>query len=275
MNHDWHELSQHFQALGFPNRLRLLSLLQVPRTLDEIDLSPGNPNDGGNPERTLTRQAIQYHLNNMADLGLVEIQQTTRKGGRARNEYRLRRKGILALVDVLRQLATVGAPIGLAPTPGQVSALNRPAGRWRAPHVPRLIIVQGKGEGQCFPLTDSSAGLREWVVGRSETADIVMAWDDAVPGECGAILNGEPGTYHWYELDPGAYGTTVNGTRVEAATRVPLGSGDLIGVGSSVFAFLADLPDPPSQAQRGAPAASANGLTPVEIQSAEAMEDQR
>jgi len=231
---DYAQLEGYLKGLAYANRLELLELLQQPRTLDEIHLQPSIAQAGINPDRPITRQAVQNHLDRLIEMGLVQVGTTERKGKRPMNEYRVDHSRLFAVVEDLRKLATIesGAPLDPYTT---IEAPHGKSPAWI--EGPKLVLVHGVNEGKAFPLRLADAkSPRGWVIGRGKECQVRLAYDPFVSTENAEVLRTEQG-FRLLDLRTSRNGTFLNWRRLPVGAEVPLGCGDVIGVGRSLLVF--------------------------------------
>lgn len=221
------QLSLYLRVLGSPKRLDLLRKLQVPRTLSEINLQPSRRDRGSNPDRPISRQALERHLGALQDLGLVHVR-TGERRGRAVTEYVVNHARLFVLVDELRRLSLI-QPIRGA---GNRTAA-RGTGGGRSPLVsdgPCLVVAYGPLEGAVFELD----GPGPWIAGRARGLPISLPHDPFVSQE-NARISRRDDRFTIESLPSARNGTSLNWQRIAPGDSVPLRSGDTIGVGRSLL----------------------------------------
>lgn len=231
---DYDALEQHLRVLGYANRLELLHLLQWPKTVDEIELRPSASQAGENPDRKISRQAVQNHLNRLAEAGLVQVGTTRRKGGREVQEYRIDHAQLFAVLEELRKLSVYDGPGPVDPfETGELDVGS--SSLWE--EGPKLVLVHGVGEGRVFPLRDKEIDSpRGWVVGRAPSAHVALPYDPFISTENSEILRTKEG-YRLLDLRTAKNGTLLNWRRLPIGGETPLKGGDVIGVGRSLLVF--------------------------------------
>lgn len=230
---DLDRLETYLKALAYSARLELLLHLRQPRTMDEIHLTAGTEQPG-TPGRVLTRQAIQNHLDQLVEVGLVRVGITQRKGRRGIHEYTLDLPRLFALTEELRKVTMLPPerPIDPFATQG-LSAEVQPTWEDGA----KLVLVHGIGEGSAFALlTKALAPPRGWVVGRAPDAAVRLEYDPFVSSENAEILREGKG-YRLLDLRSARNGTHVNWRVLPRGSEVPLRDGDVIGVGRTLLVF--------------------------------------
>lgn len=234
MEANYVELEAYLKALAQANRLELIDALRVPRTLDEIHLTPTMAVEMGGADRAMSRQGVQNHLDKLIDVGVVRVAPTDRKGKRGILEYRLDAGRLFALIEELRRITrepTVG-PIDPLATQPLSDAGNEP---W--PEGPKLVLVHGIREGHVFPLLQRDLRApRGWLIGRSPGLPVRLDYDPYVSLENAEILS-EGREFKILDLRAAKNGTYVNWRRLPPGGEAVLESGDVIGVGRSLLVF--------------------------------------
>ncbi|MGQ0536289.1 MAG: FHA domain-containing protein [Methanobacteriota archaeon] len=230
----YERLERYLKILAHSNRLELLSLLRTPRTLDEIRLTPSPSQAGENPERNISRQAVQNHIDRLLEAGLVRVGMTDRKGTRAHHEYVVDHARLFAVVEELRKVSTFEANVPLDPfmTEGLPEARERD---WQ--EGAKLVLVHGIHEGKAFPLRQQDVKApRGWVIGRAADAHISLEYDPYVSTENAEIMQ-VGAKFRLLDLRTSKNGTFVNWQRMPVGGEVVLAGGDIIGVGRSLLVF--------------------------------------
>jgi len=234
MEGNYAELEAYLKALAQANRLELIEALRIPRTLDEIHLTPTAAIEMGGADRAMTRQGVQNHLDKLIDVGVVRVAPTDRKGKRGILEYRLDAARLFALIEELRRITREPAVGPVDPLATQ--QLADPA---QAPWAegPKLVLVHGIREGRVFPLLQRDLRApRGWLVGRSPGVPVRLDYDPYVSLENAEILQ-RGSDYRLLDLRTAKNGTYVNWRRLPPGGETPLESGDVIGVGRSLLVF--------------------------------------
>lgn len=234
---EFDRLESYLKVLAYANRLELLSILRKPRTLDEIHLSPGTSQAAGSPDRAISRQAVQNHLDKLIEAGLVRVAQTDRKGKRLVQEYGLDHVRLFAVLEELRKLSTLASdgPVDPFATEGLADARTL---AWE--EGAKCVLVHGVREGTAFPLRHKDLKPpRGWVLGRAPDLPVSLEYDPYVSSENAEILRVGDG-YRLLDLRTAKNGTFINWQRLPVGGQVPLKSGDVIGVGRSLLVFRAD-----------------------------------
>lgn len=227
----WQEASTYLKVLGHPNRLALVAGLREPTPISQIELHPGDPSKR---ERVLTRQGIRHHLNKLQDLGLVKVHTTGNGGGSFRYEADL--AGLYRVSEMLSDIASSGEPRVLEgddATPLASPMRESPRRDTRA----QLVLVHGIERARLFPLSASGpAEDRGWVVGSHPSCDVQVKHDPFVEGKhCEIVPDGDG--YRLIDLRISPAGTWLNWDRLEVGGDRPLVTGDVVGVGRSLFVF--------------------------------------
>lgn len=231
---DYDRLETQLKVLAYASRLELLSLLRSPRTLDEIQLTPGASQAGMNPERPISRQGVQNHLDQLEAAGLVRVRPTQRKGKRAMNEYALDHGRLYAIIEEFRLLSTIPSTAAFEPS----QTVGLPEARmvvWDPG--PKLVLAHGVHEGKAYPLQHTRLRPgRGWVIGRSPEAHVSLAYDPYVSLENAEILK-SGSSYRLLDLRTAKNRTYLNWNRLPVGGEAPLKSGDIVGVGRSLLVF--------------------------------------
>lgn len=226
-------LEPYLEVLANSRRLELLGLLRTPRTLDEIHLTAGDVEEG-RPERPLTRQGVQNHLDRLVEAGLVRVRPTERRGKRILLEYVVDHSRVFALLEELRALATLESRVPLDP---QLTQRLEAVPEQSSADGPKLVLVHGLREGRAFPLLPSQlGGGRGWIVGRAAEAHVRLDYDPFVSNENAEVLRDHEG-FRLLDLRSARNGTYLNWRRIPLGGEVPLREGDVVGVGKSLLVF--------------------------------------
>lgn len=231
-------LEGRLKALSFSNRLKLLEMLRVPRTVDELHLTPsrtGEEDEGEGGDRPLSREAVRHHLERLADAELVRSELVQDADGRNRKRYVLDESRLFDLAETLRAYcrSEVAEREDLERTePGEPGADPE---RW--PAAPRLVLVHGAPERTAYPLrADDIDSPRGWILGRGPDAQITLDYDPYVSSQNSEILPTEDG-YEIVNFRSATNGTEVNDTVLKLGQTVPLEHGDVLHVGASTLVF--------------------------------------
>lgn len=231
---EYDKLEAYLKTLAYANRLELLSLLRSPKTLDEIHLTPGESQAGENPDRPISRQAVQNHLDKLQEAGLIRVGLTDRKGKRAIYEYTLDHARLFAVTEELRKVSALEPTVTLDP--------NATEGLPDAPQAPweegaKLVLVHGVHEGRAFALKPSKTRPgRGWVLGRAPECAVPLEYDPYVSHENAEIV-AVGRQYRLLDLRSSKNGTFLNWRRLPIGGEAPLRSGDVIGLGRSLLLF--------------------------------------
>lgn len=237
MDVDVDTLETYLKVLSHANRLRLLRLLREPRTLGEIELTPSPSQARGNPDRTISRQAVRNHLDQLVEAGVVRVRTTRGDDGRKRNEYVLDQSRLFAVFEEMQKLTELETHF--QPDPRETIAMGGdPSTEWD--EGPKLVLVHGVHEGRSFPLRRSDLDDdRGWVIGRADDAHVPLAYDPYVSKQNSEILPTDDG-YEILDLRTSKNGTWLNWHRLPTGGQAKLGPGDVVGVGRSRLVFRAD-----------------------------------
>lgn len=211
-------ISDCFDALASPVRLRVLRRLRNPAPLAAIDVAGLRPEAGA----TLARQTVRRHLDRLIQSGIVSV--LHREAG---DEYVTNHQRVFALSEELRDLARVRPSVepDHDTVPARPRALRGAAGD-------RLVLVRGLDEGTTFDLAQEGP----WRIGRRRGLEVPLDYDPAVSSENALVR--WTGTHHTLEDVPTSRnGTTHNFRRLGPDERVPLRHGDLVGVGRSMLVY--------------------------------------
>ncbi|MGQ0536751.1 MAG: FHA domain-containing protein [Methanobacteriota archaeon] len=230
---DYEKLGLYLRALSVPTRILLLQKLQLPHTPSEIELPPFRKDPDLRQDRVLSRQAVDEHLQKLEEAGLVRSRPSQR-GGQPVREYLVNQERLFTLVDEVRRLALIRAA-GAAADDGTptgkhtIGAASEPP-KVTLPHGPSLLLVSGPYEGKAYSL----AGPGPWAIGRAKEAEVSIDYDPFVSARNTEVLRDGAGFY-LKSLPDSRNGTTVNWRLLRADERVPLSSGDTIGVGRTLL----------------------------------------
>lgn len=233
---DFDRLSDYLKALANPNRLELLHQLRFPRTASEIYLRPKRTESGStNPDRFISRQAVERHLGILEGIQVIKRQPSTREG-RPVEEYVLNHPKVFAIVEEMRKISHIKAhaPIDpMATSPDlEVPAGKAPARKADAPKGPHVLLVAGVFEGRRYALN----GDGPWEIGRS--ADIAVPLDyDPFVSTRNSVLTVRDGRYVVQDVETNRNGTSVNYEPLPKGGECALENGDLVGVGRSLLLF--------------------------------------
>lgn len=234
---DFLRLEAHLKVLAYANRLELLSLLRKPKTLDEIRLTPGVSQAGESADRPISRQAVQNHVDQLVEAGVIRVGKTDRKGKRSVNEYVLDQARLFAVLEELRKVGTFAPFVTLDPFTTEGIAESKEAD-WEPG--PKLVLVHGVHEGRSFALKPSQVKPpRGWVVGRGTGVHVSLDYDPYVSSENAEVLK-TPNGWRLLDLRSAKNGTFLNWKRVPVGGEVPLRGGDVVGVGRSFLVFRED-----------------------------------
>ena len=234
---EYARLEAYLKTLAYANRLELINVLRRPRTLDEIHLTPGASQAGANPDRPISRQAVQNHLDKLAEAGLVRVGLTERKGKRAIYEYVTDHARLFAVLEEMRKVSAFEPIVRL--DPDRTEALpDAEEAQWE--EGPKLVVAHGVHEGRAFPLRSSQRPPgRGWVVGRGDDAQVPLEYDPYVSVEnCEVVQVGRQ--FRVLDLRSAKNGTLLNWRRLPLGGEAPLRSGDVLGVGRTLLVFRED-----------------------------------
>lgn len=235
---EYERLESYLKTLAYASRLELLAALRTPKTLDEIHLTPGASQAGENPDRPISRQAVQNHLDKLHEAGLVRVGETDRKGKRAIHEYTLDQARLFAVCEELRKVSALEPTVALDPNATEGLPESRGAASWETGA--KLVLVHGVHEGRAFALKPSLTHPgRGWVIGRTADAAIALEYDPFVSLENAEVV--QVGRQHrLLDLRSSRNGTFLNWRRLPVGGEATLRSGDVIGVGRSLLVFRED-----------------------------------
>lgn len=222
------QLEEAFGVLANGQRLGLLRLLQEPHTASEIRLEPSEARRGGMPPRPMSTQAVRKHLEKLAEHGFLQRVPTSRRGVPA-EAYVVNHARLYALAEEMRRLAS------LRPMAEQAGVTQQLGARKESPRTaaPRLVVVHGLQEGQCFPL----AGDR-LTVGRRKGSDVRLDYDPFVSHDHAEVQRARDGGWRLHDLGS-RNGTHVNWQPLPKHGEQPLRHGDVVGVGRTLLLLWA------------------------------------
>lgn len=227
---DYDKLEHYLRALAYSSRLELLHHLRLPLALPDIRLQPRQSRPGENPDRSMSRQAIQDHLEKLLEIGVV-VAREPEKGKRGR-EYMVNPQRVYQITEEFRKISTitVGAPASRDATVvlGDTRAGELEPG-------PKLVLVHGLLEGKAYPLRRTDLhGERGWIIGRKPGLHVSLEYDPYVSLENSEIIP-QANEYLLTDLRSSRNGTWLNWRRLDNDERAPLHSGDVVGVGRSLL----------------------------------------
>ena len=229
---DYERLADHLAALAYPTRLELLDALRFPHTLSDIRVTPHRKEAGATPDRIVTRQTVQKHLDRLVDAEFVRTDPVEQEG-RTVPSYIVNASRLYELTEEMRRLSLRYAghgPAGDATgTIGHSAAPARHEG-------PRVVLVHGVYEGKVFALDRASGPEARWLLGRRRELPIALDYDPFVSQEH-ALLLSHGGRFSVTDLGS-KNGTHVNWTPLARGASQQLRSGDVIGVGRSLLSFV-------------------------------------
>ncbi len=220
------DLVESLEAIAYPNRFKLLTILREPHAIGDIELNATV--DHGNPDRVITREGVRHHMKKLRQAGFVETQ-TSPHTGNMEHKYKVNPRRLYALSEALRNL----------PKEARSSQrdLHVPM-TWETPtRGPTLTVVHGSQIGDTYPLQGTPSSLpRGWIIGRSPNADIRLGWDPYVDDQAAEIQRTEDG-FELIDLRAADHRVAVNGMRLDRGEVKELAFGDTISVGRSLLVF--------------------------------------
>ena len=225
---DYEELALYLRTLGVPNRLELLRRLQVPQPAGDIRLSPARRSRDRDPDRSLSRHAIEVHLAKMEELGLVHARTATREG-RDVVEYVSNPARLFVVIDELRRVSLLRGQPGMNTASGDDDATVPPP---VLPPGPCLVLVNGPLEGAVFALE----GKGPWLVGRERGLDVALAHDPFVSKE-NTVLTRDGAALVATDAPGSRNGTRVNWRDLPPGGSARLRPADVLGVGRSLLVY--------------------------------------
>ncbi len=224
------ELERVFKALANINRLKLLVQLQTPRGYSEIDLSPSRGDSAGSEDRSISRQAVRSHIQELMDIGVVVEAPSDGQG----SQFLVDHSQLFALIERMRSLAQIQPTVEVT---GKTLGLEINASPPDADG-PHLLLVRGVEEGRCFEL-DGGDEDGQWTVGRASETDITLDYDAYVSSEHAKILRRD-GEFFLMDSPANKNGTFLNWEKLTRGGIAPLSSGDVLGIGLSLLVFRED-----------------------------------
>jgi len=222
-------LSGYFQVLSLPSRLDLLRILQVPRTAQEIRLAPARRDAVGQRDRAVSRQALTGHLRRLQEIGLVEGIPGKRHG-REVTEFRVDQARFFSLVEELRRVSLIPAPLE-----GVTALQDGAAGLNGLPDEgPALVMANGPLEGRGFQLD----GTGPWLIGRSMQSHFRVAHDPFVSKRNSVVRKRLAGGRDGWSIEAqreSRNGTWLNWRRMAPGEEAPLRNGDVLRVGRTLL----------------------------------------
>lgn len=228
---DLEALSDILGSLAHPRRLELLSILRQPLQISEIELRPWRRAADHNPERSISRSAVERHLQTLESIGVVTRRNSMRTKGV--DEYVLDHARLFATIESVRALTRLRPTVDLdsRETMDAVKGVTRQRAFPRA-GAPEIIIMGGPREGEAASL----AGQGPWRVGRTATSDIILDYDPFVSSNHAEITRTREG-FAIQDLPSNRNGTALNWLPLARGVSTRLASGDVVGVGRSLLLF--------------------------------------
>lgn len=233
---DYAGLAETLSVLSYGARLELVQMLTSPQPLGEIRLAPHR---GGveNPDRAMSKQAVQAHLEKLLETGLVHTE-TRDVEGRSLKCYVSNAQRLYSLVEDLRHL--VARHTEHIPAGDETGTMASPAAR-KAAQGPRLVLVHGVYEGRAYPLEGDGA----WLIGRRKDNPIALDYDPFVSSEHARVRR-EGNGFVVEDVPASKNGTLLNWTLLPKGGSARLRPGDVVGVGRSLLVMAGD-PEPGSR----------------------------
>jgi DNA-binding transcriptional ArsR family regulator len=236
LERDGHGLEGYLRVLANPSRLRLLELLRLPRTVDEIQLACSRPIGGSWRNRPMTRQAVRNHLALLKGVGLIRVRLARRETRRPVQEFVTDHCRLFGIIEQLRALNVVDGS-GIDPLE-TMELLDSLPPTWVLGA--KLVFANGPQESHAVPLEQSQMSKgRGWVIGRAPKCQILLAYDPFVSRENSEIVLVD-GAYHLLDLRTRRNATYVNWRPLKRGGEVVLRRGDVVRVGRSLLVFLDD-----------------------------------
>lgn len=223
---DLDALAGYLRVLGNAKRLRLLQFLVEPHYIEEIA-----------SELKMARQTAQEHIQQLLDIGVVK-----------RNRGRRDHGPVTEYVVVPQRLFAVGVQLGdlggLEPEGGpkkrivertQATPGEEPAPEPAAAPGAHLLVLSGPNAGSVFPLVGSGP---RWTIGREEDRDLRITHDPFVSGTHAEVQRGPTGLVlvDVYSSN----GSFVNFRRLPRGGRVPIRTGDVLGIGRTLLVYQSE-----------------------------------
>ena len=224
-------LAHQLGLLASEVRLELLNALRTPRLLNEIRLHrPEAPAGEGRP-RSLARQTVTWHLDQLQRLGLVVREPAETKGRGDR--FALHHERLFAVVDDLHNLTKL-RPIGGRSVPPSSTVARSGAAGPRLPEPPRLVVAYGQEDGIGYSL-EGPPGTT-WHLGRAPACEIRLDYDPYVSSENTRLERTAQG-FLVHDVSTSRNGTWVNWERLPRGGSRPIRPGDVLIVGRSSLVF--------------------------------------
>jgi DNA-binding transcriptional ArsR family regulator len=221
-------LASFLKVLANPARLEILRRLHVPRTLQEILVSPHRAEQGSRPTRPMSQVAVRKHLLQLVEIGVVQGVRAPRLG-RPLAQYQLSRPQLFALSEEFLAMVRLEGADALDGTllgpPGR--AQGRPPG-------PHLALVRGMQEGRCFPLGEVEG--RVWRIGRAPGSEVCLEYDGYL-SQANSRIAFRGGRFVLEDVAGNRNGTRLNWDALPRGGERELEPGDVVGVGRSLLLF--------------------------------------
>lgn len=222
-------LANVLASLAHPRRLELLALLRQPLPISEIELKPWRRSPEHNPDRAISRSAVERHLQTLETIGVVSRRSAPRgKGG---DEFVLDHARLFATIESVRALTKLRPSIDLE-SRETLAAQRGTVGQRKAAGgaVAQVVVLGGPREGEAIPL----AGPGPWGIGRSASAQVRLDYDPFVSSRHAEIVRDGSGL-SIQDLPANRNGTTLNWVPLARGSTEELRSGDVIGLGHSLL----------------------------------------
>lgn len=222
---DFDFLATYLKALAHPGRLEILWRLRHPTRAADVEVRPRRRDDL-QPDRPMTRQTVEEHLEKLLAAGVVT--RLPEAGGGA-DRWVTNVPQIFAVVEELRLLTAI-PPAPRLELDETVTTEQMTSGSWTPG--PKLALVTGPWLGRAFRLD----GPGPWTIGRSRSRDVALSYDPFVSVDHARVERGDDAFAIRATVEP-RNPASVNFLALGPGERRALQHGDVLMIGRSVLVF--------------------------------------
>ncbi|HEV8361225.1 MAG TPA: FHA domain-containing protein [Candidatus Thermoplasmatota archaeon] len=222
-------LARHLETLASETRLELLHALRTPKAIQDLRVGPSMMREGEQADRSISRQAIARHLEQLQRAGLIH--RTVAATPNRADAYVLNHERLFAMVDELRGLTRLRPTLSTDALASET--MDGEGVHGQALQGPRLMVVFGRDEGAGFSL--QGAAGKTWRIGRAAECEIRLDYDPFLSQTNTIVERAREGFVVRDERSRN--GTWVNWVRMPKGGSKPLSPGDVLTVGRSSLVF--------------------------------------